>query len=93
MRVDQAQTPVDQRSGRAHEPHHQESRDQRRTHRADFMAAYNLARWLTPLSGLTPTGYIANTSTSEPDRFIGNPVHQLPGLNIGPLAMGQWQIA
>lgn len=56
------------------------------------MAVYNLARRLKPLSGRTPFGYIANISTSEPDRLIGNPVHQLPGLNIWPLAMGQWQI-
>ncbi len=56
------------------------------------MAAYDLARWLKTLSGLTPIGYIANISTSEPDWFIVNPVHQLPGLNIWPLAMGQCPI-
>ncbi len=56
------------------------------------MAAYNLARWLTTLSDRTPTGYIANTSTLEPDRFIGNPVHQLPVLAIRPGVMGQCPI-
>ena len=33
------------------------------------------------LSGLTPYEYIAKTWTSEPDRFIVNPIHQMPGLN------------
>lgn len=46
------------------------------------MAIYNLARWLKTLSGLTPIGDIANISTSEPDRFIVNPIHQLQGLTI-----------
>ncbi len=33
---------------------HDDSHDQLRTHRADFMAAYNFARRLKTLSGLTP---------------------------------------
>ena len=33
--------------------------DQLRAHLADFMAAYNFARQLTTLSGLTPYKYIA----------------------------------
>ena len=54
---------------------------QLRTHLADFMAAYNFARRLKPLSGLTPSEYIAKIWTSEPDRFIVDPIHQMPGLN------------
>ncbi|MGR3403848.1 MAG: IS481 family transposase, partial [Paracoccus sp. (in: a-proteobacteria)] len=31
--------------------------------------------------GLTPYEYICKIRTSEPDRFILNPIHQMPGLN------------
>ncbi|KID12324.1 hypothetical protein P279_29050 [Rhodobacteraceae bacterium PD-2] len=43
--------------------------------------AYNFARRLKTLNGLTPYEYICNIWTSEPDRFILNPIHQMPGLN------------
>ncbi len=58
-----------------------ESHDQLRTHLADFMAAYNFARRLKTLSGLTPYEYIAKIWTSEAGRFIVTPIHQMPGLN------------
>ena len=61
--------------------YHYDSHDQLRTHLADFMAAYNFARRLRTLSGLTPYEYICKIWTSEPDRFILNPIHQMPGLN------------
>ena len=61
--------------------YHYDSHDQLRTHLADFMAAYNFARRLKALSGLTPYEYICKIWTSEPDRFIVNPIHQMPGLN------------
>jgi transposase InsO family protein len=60
---------------------HYDSHDQLRTHLADFIAAYNFARRLKTLSGLTPYEYIAKIWMSEPDRFIVNPIHQMPGLN------------
>ena len=60
---------------------HYDSHEQLRTHFADFMAAYNFARRLKTLSGLTPYEYICKIWTSEPDRFILNPIHQMPGLN------------
>ncbi|SFP96858.1 integrase core domain-containing protein [Sphingomonas rubra] len=60
---------------------HYESHDQLRTHLADFMAAYNFARRLKTLCGLTPYEYIAKIWTSEPDRFIVDPILQMPGLN------------
>jgi len=60
---------------------HYESHDQLRTHLADFMAAYNFARRLKTLSGITPYEYIARIWISEPDRFILDPNHQMPGLN------------
>jgi hypothetical protein len=60
---------------------HYESHEQLRVHLADFMAAYNFTRRLKTLSGLTPYEYIAKIWTSEPDRFIVDPIHQMPGLN------------
>ena len=60
---------------------HYDAHNQLRTHLADFMAAYNFARRLKTLSGLTPYEYICKIWTSEPDRFILNPIHQMPGLN------------
>ncbi|PIL19943.1 hypothetical protein P775_11990 [Puniceibacterium antarcticum] len=53
-----------------------------RTHLADFIAAYNVARRLKTLSGLTLYEYICKIWTSEPDRFILISLHQMPGLNI-----------
>jgi len=61
--------------------YHYDSHDQLRHHLADFMAAYNFARRLKTLGGLTPYEYICKVWTSEPDRFILNPIHQMPGLN------------
>src|SRR6056297_606663 len=61
--------------------YHYDSHDQLRTHLTDFMAAYNFARRLKTLGGLTPYEYICKVWTSEPDRFILNPIHQMPGLN------------
>jgi len=60
---------------------HYDSHDQLRTHLADFLAAYNFARRLKTLNGLTPYEYICKIWTSEPERFILNPIHQMPGLN------------
>jgi len=60
---------------------HYDDHSQLRTHLADFMAAYNFARRLKTLGGLTPYEYICKIWTSEPDRFILNPIHQMLGLN------------
>ena len=59
---------------------HYESHKQLRVRLADFMAAQNLARRLKTLSGLAPYEYIAKIWTSEPDKFIVDPIHQMPGL-------------
>ena len=60
---------------------HYDSHDQLRTHLADFLAAYNFARRLKTLNGLTPYEYICKIWTAEPDRLILDPIHQMPGLN------------
>jgi hypothetical protein len=65
---------------------HYDTHNQLKTHLADFMAAYNFARRLKTLGGLTPYEYICKIWTSEPDRFILNPIHQMPGLNSSRLA-------
>ncbi len=61
--------------------YHHESHDQLRIHLFDFLDAYNFARRLKKLSGLTPYEYKCKIWTSEPERFILNPIHQIPGLN------------
>ena len=60
---------------------HCDSHDQLRTHLADFLAAYNFARRLKTLNGLTPYEYTCKIWTSEPEGFILYPIHQMPGLN------------
>ena len=60
---------------------HYENHNQLRTHLADFMAACKFARQLKTLSGLTPYEYIAKIWTSEQDRFITSPIHQMPRLS------------
>ena len=88
--ADQAQAPVDERPGRTDESHHQDatvkryhydSHDQLRSHLADFVAAYNFARRLKTLRGLTSYEFICKVWISQPDRFNLNPIHQMPGLN------------
>ncbi len=61
---------------------HSTTHDQLRTHLADFVAAYNFARRLKTLRGLTPYEAICKAWTEEPQRFTLNPLHQMPGLNI-----------
>ena len=60
---------------------HSDSHDLLRTHLADFMAAYNFARRLKTIGGLTPYEYICKIWTSQQDRFILDPIQKMPGLN------------
>lgn len=61
---------------------HYESHQQLRHHLGNFVTAYNFARRLKTLRGLTPYEYICKTWKAQPERFILNPLHQMPGLNI-----------
>jgi transposase InsO family protein len=53
-----------------------------RQHLNDFVSAYNFARRLKTLKGLTPYEYICSIWTKEPQRFKLNPTHLSLGLNI-----------
>jgi hypothetical protein len=79
------QTPASQRNRTIKDAtvkrFHYETHAQLRTHLADFLAAYNFARRLKTLNSLTPYEYICKIWTSEPERFILNPIHQMLGLN------------
>jgi transposase InsO family protein len=61
--------------------YHYESHEQLRTHLADFVTAYNFARRLKVLKGLSPYEYLCSAWTKEPGRFILDPIHQMPGPN------------
>ena len=61
--------------------YHYDSHNQLRAHLVDFVTAYNFARRLKILKGLSPYEYICSTWTKESGRFILNPIHQMPGLN------------
>ena len=52
------------------------------THLATFLDAYNFAKRLKSLRGLTPCEHICQLWTEEPKRFRLNPLHHMAGLNI-----------
>ena len=53
---------------------HYEAHDQLRAHLADFVNAYNFARRLKTLKGLTPYETICKAWTKEPNRFTFDPL-------------------
>ena len=59
--------------------YHYDSHDQLRAHLALFVDAYNHARRLKTLRGLTPHGFVCQAWTREPDRFRLDPSHHIPG--------------
>ncbi|WAT13883.1 IS481 family transposase [Xanthomonas fragariae] len=61
---------------------HYDDHAQLQQHLANFIDAYNFARRLKALKGLTPYEFICKQWTSEPERFKVNPIHLMPGLNI-----------
>jgi transposase len=62
--------------------YHYDRHDQLETHLADFINAYNYARRLKTLKGLTPYEYICTCWTSQPQRFKLNPLQKMPGPNM-----------
>jgi len=61
---------------------HYDTHDQLERHLADFVAAYNFAKRLKTLKGLTTYEFICKTWQSQPQLFNANPLQQMPGLNI-----------
>ena len=51
-------------------------------HLATFLDAYNFAKRLKSLRGLTPFERICQLWTEQPERFRLNPLHHMAGLNI-----------
>ena len=61
--------------------YHYENHDQLREHLRSVMIAYNFAKRLKTLKGLTPYEYICKIWTLEPERFKLDAIHHTPGLN------------
>lgn len=61
--------------------YHYDTHDQLKSHLQLFVDAYNHARRLKTLRGLTPYEYVCSIWTAEPDRFRINPSHHIPGPN------------
>ena len=62
--------------------YHYDSHGQLKGHLAAFLAAYNFAKRLKTLRGLTPFEHICKCWTENPDQFRLDPIHHMPGLNI-----------
>ena len=58
---------------------HYDSHAQLRAHLDLFVDADNHARRLKTLRGLTPSEFILQAWTKEPDRFTIDPLHLIPG--------------
>jgi len=61
--------------------YHYGSHNQLGEHLRTFVDAYNFARRLKMLKGLTPFEYIVKCWTQKPKQFKLNPNHHFPGLN------------
>jgi transposase InsO family protein len=61
--------------------YHYETHDQLREHLETFLAAYNFAKRLKILRGLTPYEFICKRWTENPDQFRLDPIHHKLGLN------------
>ena len=59
--------------------YHYDSHDQLRAHLHLFVDAYNHARRLKTLRGLTPYEFVCQAGTRDPNRFKLNPSHHIPG--------------
>jgi len=61
--------------------YHYGSHDQLKQHLHAFVMAYNFAKRLKMLKGLTPYEYICQIWTKDPDRFRIDPIQHIVGLN------------
>jgi len=60
---------------------HYDSHSQLQQHLDQFIDAYNFARRLKTLKGLTPYEFICKAWADQPEGFVLNPHQQIPGLN------------
>ena len=61
--------------------YHYGSHDELKAHMQTFLMAYNFAKRLKTLKGLTPYEYICKIWSEDPDKFVINPHHHTVGLN------------
>ena len=61
--------------------YHYRRHSELRAHLQTFIEAYNFAKRLKTLKGLTPYEHICKCWTTEPKRFKLNPLQDMPGLN------------
>lgn len=61
--------------------YHYQTHDHLKRHLYDFLNAYNFAKRLKTLKGLTPYQFIISIWQKEPERFNINPIHHTLGLN------------
>ncbi|MBA3587966.1 MAG: IS481 family transposase [Chloroflexi bacterium] len=61
--------------------YHYDRHDQLRAHLAAFVDAYNFAKRLKTLQGLTPYEHICKAWADDPSRFRYDPTHLISGLN------------
>ena len=61
--------------------YHYEDHQQLRDHLAAFLDAYNFAKRLKTLQGLTPYEAICKAWTDNAERFRYDPIHLTSGLN------------
>jgi transposase InsO family protein len=62
--------------------YHYRSHRQLSLHLTTFLNAYNFAKRLKTLSGLTPYQFLCCSFQNNPQPFVQNPHHHFPGLNI-----------
>lgn len=61
--------------------YHYKTHQQLKAHLAAFLDAYNFAKRLKTLSGLTPYQAICKAWADDPGRFLRDPAHLTSGLN------------
>jgi hypothetical protein len=62
--------------------YHYQTHQHLKAHLQAFQMAYNFAKRLKTLRGLTPYEYICQCWQKEPEQFTINPFHHTVGLNI-----------
>ena len=62
--------------------YHYATHDQLKEHLQNFVDAYNFAKRLKTLKGMTVYEFISMKWTTEPNRFKMSPDHLIPGPNI-----------